>query len=94
MKLRCFTGPVSTGYVFWCPGCEEAHTYDVPRWSFNGDMDKPTFTPSLLYPEKKVRCHLFVRAGKIEYCGDCGHALAGQTVDLPDLPAEWEGPNQ
>lgn len=31
-------------------------------------------------------CHSFVRAGKIEFLGDCTHALAGQTVALPDWP--------
>lgn len=31
-------------------------------------------------------CHSFVREGRIEFLGDCTHALAGQTVDLP----EWE----
>lgn len=30
-------------------------------------------------------CHSFVRNGKIEYLADCTHALAGQTVELPDL---------
>ena len=29
-------------------------------------------------------CHSFVREGMIEYLGDCTHALAGQTVELPD----------
>ncbi|MBW4089893.1 MAG: ammonia monooxygenase [Proteobacteria bacterium] len=33
------------------------------------------------------RCHSFVRAGVIEFLGDCTHALAGQKVPLPDLPA-------
>lgn len=36
------------GYSFYCPGCEETHFYQTPRWSFNGDEEKPTFTPSLL----------------------------------------------
>jgi len=31
-------------------------------------------------------CHSFVRDGRIEFLSDCTHALAGQTVDLP----EWE----
>jgi hypothetical protein len=29
---------------------------------------------------------LFVTDGRIQFLGDCTHALAGQTVDLPD----WE----
>lgn len=34
-------------------------------------------------------CHSFVRDGKIQFLDDCTHALAGQTVDLPDLPPEY-----
>lgn len=29
-------------------------------------------------------CHSWVRDGRIEFLSDCTHALAGQTVDLPD----------
>jgi hypothetical protein len=39
---------------FVCPGCGEAHSLNVegtehPRWSFNGNFEKPTFSPSILY---------------------------------------------
>jgi hypothetical protein len=39
--------------MFWCPGCDGAHQIQVgegpgPRWGFNGDQDRPTFTPSVL----------------------------------------------
>jgi hypothetical protein len=37
------------------------------------------------------RCHSFVRAGRIEFLNDSTHALAGKTVDLPDLPDLPEG---
>lgn len=34
------------GYSHWCPGCEEVHL--IPdSWSFNGDLDRPTFSPSV-----------------------------------------------
>lgn len=33
-------------------------------------------------------CHSFVKDGLIQFLSDCTHALAGQTVDLPDWPAE------
>lgn len=39
---------VQTHYWFHCPGCECAHAFSVPRWNWNGSMDAPTFTPSLL----------------------------------------------
>lgn len=41
-------------FIFWCPGCNEAHgVWTTKRnglnavWGFNGDMEKPTFTPSI-----------------------------------------------
>jgi hypothetical protein len=33
------------------------------------------------------QCHSFVTDGRIQFLGDCTHALAGKTVDLPDFPA-------
>lgn len=38
---------------FMCPGCKEMHQVRVdgqgrPAWGFNGDYDRPTFTPSVL----------------------------------------------
>lgn len=72
--------------LFHCPGCGNAHPFDLNRWTWNGSMDRPTFTPSLLcnqhHPES--RCHSFVADGRIQFLSDCHHALAGQTVDLPD----------
>lgn len=35
-----------------------------------------------------MRCHSFVRDGRIQFLADCTHALAGQTVDLPEIEAE------
>lgn len=44
-------------YSFYCPGCEHNHVYYVNSpnwkgggggWTFNGDMNNPTFSPSLL----------------------------------------------
>lgn len=81
-----------SSYWFWCPGCECAHRYATgegkgPRWDFNDNLENPTFSPSLLSVGQK-RCHLFLKKGKLEFCKDCDHGLAGQTVELPDLP-DW-----
>ena len=83
-------------FVFHCPGCGYDHGFRVggdtrygrPRWTFNGSLDRPTFSPSLLCNQStpENRCHLFLRDGKIEYLADCHHSLAGKTVDCPD----WE----
>ncbi len=89
MKLSVWPGQGVTKYLFFCPGCECLHSYDVrtdgkrPNWSFDGNLESPTFTPSLFYPDRV--CHLFLTAGKLHFLGDCTHKLAGQTVDLPDM---------
>lgn len=46
--------------VFYCAGCKMAHGVNVgegpgPRWGFNDNPEKPTFTPSVL-----VRWHQWV----------------------------------
>lgn len=79
---------------FHCPGCGFGHAFRIrapandssgPVWEFNGDVDKPTFSPSLLLDDPKARCHLFVRDGKIEFCSDCHHALAGTIVEMQEV---------
>jgi hypothetical protein len=87
-------GPIVV-YVFYCPGCKEDHPYrvkpysELPVWTFNGDLESPTFTPSLLCngSDPASRCHLFVTDGKIQYCSDCHHELAGQTVEMQEYEA-------
>lgn len=32
-------------------------------------------------------CHTFIRGGMVQFLSDCTHALAGQTLPLPPLPA-------
>lgn len=75
-------------YVFHCPGCKYGHNVQVPRWTWNGSFDKPTFIPSLLVNKDmpESRCHSHVTDGKIQFLSDCFHKLAGQTVEIPD----WE----
>ena len=34
--------------IFRCPGCNENHQIVVGPWTWNGDLDLPTFSPSLL----------------------------------------------
>lgn len=104
-KLRRSTG----AYTHWCPGCEGMHVLP-DTWTFNGDVESPTFSPSFLhgpshrfksYDERGVgigqpfewRCHYFLTAGQLNFCGDSSHALAGKTVPLPELPEGYrDGP--
>lgn len=34
-------------FDFVCPGCGDTHSVG-PTWTFNGDLERPTFSPSLL----------------------------------------------
>lgn len=118
-KLRKVEG----GHIaFWCPGCGTSHQIGVEAparvvWGFNGNGDRPTFTPSIFVrgvrieggseeieriidsyklPEEREAmladrrintvCHSFVTDGRIQFLGDCTHALAGQTVEMPEWP--------
>lgn len=80
-------------FVFWCPGCCCAHRID-PRWTVTGTAAKPTIYGSVLVrapeggdkPGSAGRCHLFVEDGRLRFLSDCGHPLAGKTVDMEPLP--------
>jgi hypothetical protein len=86
---------------FWCPGCEGDHQVWTDRWGYNGDPDRPTFTPSIKVEYNGLDagqldedgrrapyaiCHSYVTNGRIQFLGDCTHPLIGQTVDLPAWP--------
>lgn len=138
IRLKPWSGPITRGYSFHCPGCNESHQYTTevddlkiqtdpefevyrsnrfPRWSFDNNLDDPTFTPSLLCTSIRHRtmtdeelkvydqlvadkghraalqdprfrhvCHLFLTKGRLQFLSDCTHPLAGQTVDLPEIP--------
>lgn len=82
---------------------EDTPNRQGPIWGYNGYPDAQTFTPSILVrgtlpsdvPEEfddptKDRpfvCHSFVTDGRIQFPGDCTHALAGQTTGLPNFPS-------
>lgn len=96
--------------LFECPGCEMLHAVrvrareggalpgDGPVWTWNGSLEAPTCTPSVLvrwtHGEERAerRCHLFVKEGRLEFLSDCTHALAGRTIELPLLPNPPEVP--
>lgn len=88
-KLHERRSPTVSKFFFHCPACECTHSFDVrkdgdrPNWSWNGDVNSPTFRPSLRYPSRG--CHLHVTNGTIEFCGDCDHRFAGQTMDMVPL---------
>lgn len=41
-------GGPTTAHMVFCPGCRQGHRFDVDRWSFDGNLEAPTFSPSML----------------------------------------------
>lgn len=68
-------------YLFYCHGCRCHHFWDE-RWTWDGNADAPSVTPSILVPGK---CHLWVEGGKLVYLADCAHALANKTVRMTPI---------
>jgi hypothetical protein len=93
------------GYEIFCLGCDHRHVVYTLKgfyrvaWGFNGDVNKPTFTPSLKCTTGSLAvkgyidppeipptcCHSFIRNGQMQYLKDCTHFLKGQTVNLPEI---------
>lgn len=66
---RSGTDKGAPDFIFFCPGCQCGHGVWVSReagngakWSFNGNMEKPTFQPSL-----KIEASRFTAKGKADY---------------------------
>lgn len=100
---------VQGGIAHWCPACEEMHVvYTSKGWSFDGNLEAPTVTPSLSITyngpdagtirESGQRapfacCHYNITAGSLIYQADSTHPFANRTVPLPELPAEYRDPD-
>jgi hypothetical protein len=63
-KLRGWDSGGQQGLTFFCPGCNRAHTIKTSPdgWGWNGDVERPTFTPSVLVTGRD-----FTPAGQAEY---------------------------
>lgn len=61
------------GYSHWCPGCEEMHLLP-DTWTFDGNLEAPTFTPS--FKHKGVQ-RVFVDG---RWTGECKRDGAGATI--------------
>ena len=83
-------------YFVYCPACERAHRFITnngvdPKhvWSFDGNLENPTFEPSLLVTggfEGSEVCHSYLRGGVWEFLSDSTHGVTGKVkmVDFPD----------
>lgn len=103
-------GDKPAGWAHYCPACKQIHVFNVEqptrpfpewgikggvRWTFNGNLERPTFGPSMhiqSHPGPKsgkpvvTRCHYHLIDGVLRYCADSPHAFRGKNVPLPDLP--------
>lgn len=106
-KKICLPNPASAASLyhkeigFHCPGCGCKHwvpTAGEKKWSFNGDVSRPTISPSIVVWSEEfrdpddasfvipaTRCHLFVKEGRLEFLHDCTHHLKDQTVDMVEV---------
>jgi hypothetical protein len=95
MRFRRFHA-ADQSYLLWlCPGCDDVHQVPVgpPKgWTLSGTDDAPTVSPSVFTNPQgaggRPKCHAFLRAGAMEFLGDCTHALAGTTAPVGELP-DW-----
>lgn len=75
--------------IYHCPGCKHNHSVPAVRWNWNGNLEKPTLSPSVRHfipagehgPEQTI-CHYHLRNGVLEFCNDCQHELKGQKIPL------------
>ena len=81
---------------FDCPGCGWPHRIPVvttqervanTTWHWNGSLEEPTCTPSLLIKGEGV-CHFWPRDGVLDFCADSTHQLAGRQFPLPECKDE------
>jgi uncharacterized protein DUF6527 len=96
MKVQRIEG---IGYQFKC-FCGRVHIIHTDKrnnsgasWRFNGNLEAPTFDPSINYSEEgyrnddlniaPFRCHFNITAGMIIFHGDSTHQYTGTTQQLP-----------
>lgn len=85
--LHTIEQPAQFQFMIFCPGCKCGHGIrvgqsDGPNWTFNGNMEKPTFSPSLLihggkYPEEDPVTHDFARGADGQYVRGADGRLLG-----------------
>ncbi|MGH6982018.1 MAG: DUF6527 family protein [Stellaceae bacterium] len=74
-----FLRRVEGGYLFWCPGCGEMHivrTDPGGGWTYNGDVNRPTFKPSI-----KVTGKQSIHDALGEWTGEYRRGPDGKALD-------------
>ncbi len=79
--------------LFYCPGCGSLHSMTFngflnecgATWTFNGNYEKPTLSPSLLVTWENNRCHSLINNGMMQFLGDCTHENKNKTLEIPSF---------
>jgi hypothetical protein len=102
-KLRIIEGGM---VAFWCQGCKSYHYIHIegdkhPVWSFNGNYDMPTFSPSILVRsghylrQEDCWCNYYKEHPEEEQhfkCGICHSFVTdGKIIYLSDCTHELAG---
>lgn len=101
---RKSSGKERVQWGIFCPGCRHSHMMGVgnpsgSNWDFNGNVLKPTFTPSVRVSvgghgsdmAERTLCHSWVSEGRINFLNDSsGHALR-DWHDLIPFPEGYGG---
>lgn len=108
-RLRFSTYNGMDSLNFWCPGCNHVHTISINgpnTWAWNGDAEKPVFSPSVLVSgvkmteeaEEMIRNKVPPPGGKYPSVPDichsfvgCNGAQPGQIVFLGDCTHHLKG---
>lgn len=80
-------------YKIYCEGCRHHHFINTQErnsnnaiWKFNGDLNRPTFIPSIHIKVEGVSiCHFTITDGIIKYENDCEHDLRESTRPLTEI---------
>lgn len=89
--VRPVEQPAQFQYMIFCPGCKCGHGFrvgqsDAPNWTFNYNMERPTFTPSYLteyykWPERDPATGDWKRGPDGQYLlGPDGKLLGGKAM--------------
>lgn len=66
-----------SGWLVFCPACRKGHKFRAGVWSFNGNLERPTFRASMLV--KGVR---YPSGGEFPTPDEHSRVMAGETLPM------------
>lgn len=95
MQVSPILRRASGGWAHWCPACE--HMHRLPdSWTFNGDLERPTFAPSFRHGGKRIVAENGVWTGEWHRGADgkpldgtCHYIITDGKIQF--CPDSWHG---